>query len=208
MIFISQTGNREVWDVKPAGYFTEEEWKTVHPDRIYSVVGTNSCRAVSYPYDGISENEVEMAGLPPDDISISTVGGEWIESEELLNEKWVHARNSRLEELNTKFEPGCGNAHCMSSVGFEINADETANRNISSLIVAMEATGQETVRFCAWDNSFHDVTLAQLKAMQLEIIVHAQAIYQQKWALRNRINSAETIEALDAIVFDFGQGEE
>lgn len=203
MIFISPTGNNEVWDVKPAGYFTEEEWKKLHPDMIYSVVGTNSCRAVSYPYDGIFENEVEMAGLPPDDISVSTVAGEWIESIELLNEKRVRAKNSRLEELNTRFDQVCVNAHCMSSVGFEINADEAANRNISSLIIALEATGQETVRFCAWDNSFHDVTLAQLKAMQLEIIVHAQAIYQQKWALRNRINSAETIEALDAIEITF-----
>ena len=207
-VYISQDGNREVWTEKPDGYFTDEEWKELHPDRIYSVVNTNIFRTVSYPYDSVLENEVEMAGLPPDDISISTVKGEWIESEELLNEKWVHARNSKLEELNAKFDQVCGNAHCMSSVGFEINADETANRNISSLIISLEATGQETVRFCAWDNSFHDVTLAQLKAMQLEIIVHAQAVYLQKWALRDRIHSAETIEALDAIVFDFGQGEE
>ena len=206
MIFISPTGNSEVWDVKPAGYFTEEEWKKLHPDMIYSVVGTNSCRAVSYPYDGIFENEVEMAGLPPDDISISTVGGEWVGSEELLNEKRVHARNSRLEELSTKFDQVC--AYCMSSVGFEINADEAANRNISSLIIALEATGQETIRFCAYDNSFHEVTLAQLKTMQLEIIANAQAIYARKWVLRELINVAETVEELDAIVIDFSEGEQ
>lgn len=207
-VYISQDGNREVWTEKPDGYFTDEEWKELHPDRIYSVVNTNIFRTVSYPYDGVLENEVEMAGFPLDDISISTVGGEWIESVELLNEKWVRAKNSKLEELNTKFDQDCGNAHCMSSVGFEINADETANRNISSLIISLEATGQETIRFCAYDNSFHDVTLAQLKAMQLEIIVHAQAIYQRKWVLREQINATETIEELGAIEITFAESSE
>ena len=95
----------------------------------------------------------------------------------------------------------------MSFLGFEINADEKANRNISSLIIALEATGHETVRFCAYDNSFHDVTLAQLKTMQLEIIANAQMIYQKKWVLREQINLAGTIEELDAIAIDFDKGE-
>lgn len=109
----------------------------------------------------------------------------------------------KLGELNVAFVMASQSAHCLSSAGFEINADETANRNISSLIIAMEATGQETVQFCAFDNTFHAVTLGQLRTMQLEIIANAQAIYQQKWVLRERINTAETIEALDVIDITF-----
>lgn len=30
--YYSPTGNYEVWDVKPDGYFTTEEWKELHPD--------------------------------------------------------------------------------------------------------------------------------------------------------------------------------
>ncbi len=30
-IYISPSGNREVWDEKPDGYYTEEEWAELHP---------------------------------------------------------------------------------------------------------------------------------------------------------------------------------
>ena len=117
-------------------------------------------------------------------------------------------RATKLAELNGAFTTASETAHCMSSVGFEINADETANRNISSLIIATEATGAGSVRFCAYDNSFHDVTLAQLKTLQLEIIANAQAIYQRKWSLREQINTAETVEELEAIAITFVEGED
>jgi hypothetical protein len=29
--YYSPTGNLEVWDTKPEGYFTEEEWAEMHP---------------------------------------------------------------------------------------------------------------------------------------------------------------------------------
>ena len=195
--FISPDGNREIWNIKPENYYTEKEWKDLHPDKVYSVIGTNSYRFTAYPYDDVMENETEMSGLPPDDISVSAAGGEWVESSELAGLKLAELKAVRLDELNATFEIASNHAHCPSSIGFEINADEAANRNISSLIIAMEATGQETVQFCAYDNSFHEVTLAQLKTMQLEIIANAQAIYARKWVLREQINSAETIEALN-----------
>ncbi len=118
------------------------------------------------------------------------------------------ARAAKLAELNAAFTTASETARCLSSAGFEINADETANRNISSLIVAMEATGEETVRFCAFDNRFHDVTLAQLKTMQLEIIANARTIYEMKWKIRERIDNAQHIEELDAMVMNFDKGEE
>lgn len=31
MKYYSPTGNLEVWDTKPDGYFTEEEWAELHP---------------------------------------------------------------------------------------------------------------------------------------------------------------------------------
>jgi hypothetical protein len=31
MKYYSPTGNLEVWDTKPDGYYTEEEWQELHP---------------------------------------------------------------------------------------------------------------------------------------------------------------------------------
>lgn len=206
-IYISQNGNREVWPEKPDNYFTDDEWKEIHPDRVYSTVGTGLYRLVCYPYEGIFDNEVEMNSLPPNDISISDSDGNWIESDELRDFKITELRNSKLADLNDIFDKVSGNAHCMSSLGIEINADESANRNISSLIIALEATGQETVQFCSFDNTFREVTLTQLKTMQLEIIANAQMFYQKKWELREQINTAETLGELDAITISFVQGD-
>ena len=71
----------------------------------------------------------------------------------------------------------------------------------------MEATGEQTVQFCAYDNSFYDVSLAQLKTMQLEIIAKAQALYQGKWMLREQINAALTLDELDAVSITFNEEE-
>lgn len=129
--------------------------------------------------------------------------GDWYEVVALPEQTLEEVRAAKLAELNAAFTAASETAHCLSSAGFEINADETANQNISSLIISMEATGTETVRFCAYDNSFHEVTLAQLKTLQLEIIANAQAIRQMKWVLREQIKVAETVEALDAINITF-----
>lgn len=115
------------------------------------------------------------------------------------------AKAEKLAELNNAFETNSDNAHCLSSLGFEIDADETANRNVTSLIVALEATGEETVPFCAYDNTFHNVTLAQLKTMQLEIIAHARTLYARKWALREAMAGAASLEELDAIKIVFSE---
>ncbi len=129
--------------------------------------------------------------------------GEWYEVV-ALPEPTIHELKTRkLADLNSAFETASQTAHCVSSAGFEINADETANRNVSSLIIAMEATGQQTARFCAYDNTFHTVTLEQLKTMQLEIIAHAQGIYERKWVLREAIEAAQTQEELDDVVITF-----
>lgn len=33
--YYSPNGNYEVWDEKPQGYYTEEEWKELHPEPIH-----------------------------------------------------------------------------------------------------------------------------------------------------------------------------
>lgn len=200
-VFISPQGNREVWKQKPEGYFTENEWKAEHPDKIYSVIGTNDYRFIPYPYNTMTENEAEMNAVPPDDTYISTSGGEWVESEELIKAKIENLRSSKLDELNEAFAEAAKQAHCMSSVGFEINADDTAYRNIDSLL--FKTKENEKVLFRSYDNTFRDVTRADLEVMKLDVINNGESLYQTKWALEMQIQSAETIEALDAIEIIF-----
>ena len=52
-------------------------------------------------------------------------------------------------------------------------------------------------------NVGHEVTLDQLKTLQLEIIASGNAAYQEKWKLRDAIEAATTKEELDAIEIVF-----
>ncbi|EQM95241.1 DUF4376 domain-containing protein [Oxalobacter paraformigenes] len=163
--------------------------------------------------DDLKRLENTLAFMPPykveqiaeygDDEVEQGHDGNWYEKGHAPQKPLNEARSAKLAELNAAFAEASANAHCRSSLGFEINADETANRNVTSLIVALEAAGEETVPFCAFDNRFHDVTLAQLKTMQLDIIANARALYARKWALREAIGKAASVEELDAITIVF-----
>ena len=61
----------------------------------------------------------------------------------------------------------------------------------------------ETVDFCCYDNTFRAVTLADLKTMQIEVILSGNELYAQKWAFREAINAAQSKEELEAIAIEF-----
>ena len=107
-------------------------------------------------------------------------------------------KTEKLAELETAFTMASQEAHCTSSVGFEIDADEIANRNIEGLVLVMQP--EQTTLFRAYDNSFHEVTREQLEVMRKEIVVNSQWLYQAKWTMEARIRAAETAEALDTII--------
>ena len=113
------------------------------------------------------------------------------------------ARAAALAELNAAFAAAEAEGRVMSSAGFVIDATERSNRDIEGLITSMEATGTQETTFCAADNSFHSVTLEQLRAMRLEVIAHGQALYTRKWTLRTAIESAQSVEAVQAVNINF-----
>ena len=125
--------------------------------------------------------------------------GNWYEKGHAPQKPLEEARAEKLAELNAAFEVASKEAYCFSSLGFDIDADETASRNVTNLIVALEATGEKTVPFCAYDNTFHEVTPDQLKTLQRDIIAHARTLYARKWALREAIANAQTIDELEAL---------
>lgn len=121
------------------------------------------------------------------------------EEENYLN----RLKQNKLNILNTKFLEAENNGTLESSVGFTIDATEGSNRDINGLIDSLEYTKEEKVMFCAADNTFHEVTLDNLKTMQLEVIAFGQQLYTKKWQYREQINNAQSKEELDKIEIKF-----
>lgn len=109
-------------------------------------------------------------------------------------------RATKLTELSAAFDEAAQNAHLMSSVGFEIDANDIANRNIEGLTLVMD--DDDTTMFCDYNNEFHEVTKAQLETMRKEIVANSQRLYQIKWQYRSLIEAATTVEEIEAIVID------
>ncbi|WAV99674.1 DUF4376 domain-containing protein [Oxalobacter aliiformigenes] len=124
--------------------------------------------------------------------------GVWYEKGHAPQRPLEEVKTEKLAELETAFARASQEAHCTSSVGFEIDADEIANRNIEGLVLVMQP--EQTTLFRAYDNSFHEVTREQLEVMRKEIIINSQYLYQAKWTMEAQIQAAETAEALDTII--------
>lgn len=90
-----------------------------------------------------------------------------------------------------------------SSVGFDINADLRSQNNIRGL----QAAGIEPVVFMDAHNEPHQVTQADLAIMLKDTVRLGSFLYQTKWRLRAAIESATTIDELNAIEIKFDMAE-
>ena len=142
---------------------------------------------------------VEQIGTYDEDQIEQGHDGTWYEKGHAPQRPLEEARTEKLTELEAAFNTASQKAHCTSSVGFEIDADETANRNIEGLVLVMQP--EETTLFRAYDNTFHEVTREQLETMRKEIVINSQYLYQAKWTMEARIRAAETTGELEAITF-------
>ena len=113
------------------------------------------------------------------------------------------AKDAKLAELSAAFDLAQATGHTLSVCGFEVDANETADRNVRGLIIKLEATGAPSTLFCDYTNTMRQATLAQLKTIQLEIIGYGEALYARKWSIREAINSAKTVEDVVAVTVSF-----
>ncbi len=101
--------------------------------------------------------------------------------EKKLNE--LSSKASRFEQTENK------DMYLTSSLGFRVNADPKAKRNIDTLIELQVQT------FRDYDNVIHnDITVQDLETIKREISLNAVNLYNQKWVMESEINSLETIE--------------
>ena len=146
-------------------------------------------------YKPYTEEDVDSSRLDACDL-----GFEYQETDTGIRKVWVYipnmkkAKAAKLAELEAAFNTASQKAHCASSAGFEIDADEIANRNIEGLVLVMQP--EETTLFRAYDNSFHEVTREQLEIMRKEIVINSQYLYQAKWTIEAQIMQAQTAQAV------------
>jgi hypothetical protein len=110
-------------------------------------------------------------------------------------------KKEKLQELSQKssaFEQTENKEmYIISSLGYKVNADPKALRNINVLI------SQKVTQFKVYDNTIKSVTVEDLKIIKSEIEQNALNLYHQKWTFEDLINKAETKEELDAIEIKF-----
>ena len=118
-------------------------------------------------------------------------------------------RTEKLQALDSAFNAWyTDGATLKSSLGFEADSASRAMQDVNGLVTAAEAmaaaeTAETKLIFMDANNQGHEVGLAELETLRLEIIQAGQAAYQEKWKLRAAIEAAKTKEELDAIEIAF-----
>lgn len=115
----------------------------------------------------------------------------------------VEAKAERLRLLAERFAHAEAFGHFGSSLGFEVDATERANRDVAGLVTLMASTAAPETYLCDYSSQMRPVSLADLKTLQLELITHGQLLYARKWELQNRIAAAESVEAVEHIEISF-----
>ena len=86
-----------------------------------------------------------------------------------------------------------------SSLGFTVDGDARSRDNLSGLI----NIGVEPVAFRDHDNGDHQLTLDNLRLLLKEAQMNGAMLYQQKWKLQAKIESAKSLKSLKAIEIVF-----
>ena len=86
-----------------------------------------------------------------------------------------------------------------SSLGFVVDGDARSRDNLSGLI----NIGVEPVAFRDHDNGDHQLTLDNLRTLLREAQMNGAMLYQQKWQMQAKIESAMSLKSLKAIEIVF-----
>ena len=183
----------EPWENAPEGL--------IYYNKIYKDghLGTHT-QSAKLAYDaGFFENAISE-----NDIELSDVDNRYYLKSKCPHkteeDKFNEAKQNKLSELRNAVASAFKTAGVKSSLGFKIDANEDAVRNLNGLV----DIGHNDVSFCDYDNVIHEhVTAEQVKTMRNEVLLNGQNLYAQKWTYRAAVNAAETLEQLNSITFKF-----
>lgn len=138
-----------------------------------------------------------------DIVKFSTDVGTYFEKPKPIEVTLESVRNAKLEMLDYMFKLQLEKAAILSSLGVYMNAGTRAKNDVDGLLQQMETEGLTTKEFMSYDDIKVPVTYEELKTLQLEIIKNGHSIYNQKWAYRDAIKAATSIEELNSITIQF-----
>ena len=158
---------------------------------------------------GANTEKYKSLGMEEKDVEQSEVDGKWYlkplcphyTDEEKLNNAKAD-KLAQLKAISQKYTVNdCDEMFLTSSLGYAINADKTAQDNIRGLIEAHEET--DLIKYKLYDNSFKDITIADLKIMLKECAQNGENLYTQKFLYQAQINACTSIEEVNAIEIVF-----
>lgn len=131
------------------------------------------------------------------DTEIVLENGKYKEKRNIIDRNTEDIKHSLNMKVESNFEDMNRNTSLMSILGFEVNADEVALRNINGLLDTLN--DEETTLFRLWNNEFKELGRKELSILKNEIITNGQYLYKQKWNKLEDIKNATTISELKEI---------
>lgn len=169
---------------------------------IYKYNG-KSYNSLSDVYNALRENSTQVFAMPATEEQWLAYGVTYeVEDPAVSLETEKSLKKQQLENL-FKQTRASSDIYVTSSLGFPVNANETAIINIIGLINELEVSGKETVVFRDFNNEFHEVTKDNLKQMQAEIAREGSAFYLLKWQYEENISNATTVKQVKDIQISF-----
>lgn len=146
--------------------------------------------------------------LSPDSEILSTnreivsVDSKLVFADEHEEEVLTKAKTTKLNELKGLVKKytvnDCDEMYIISSLGYAINADKTAQDNIRGLIEGHDES--DLIKYKLYDNTFkEDVTIADLKVLLKECAQNGENLYTQKFKYIAQINACTSVEEVNAI---------
>ena len=182
------------WDNAPTDVYFYEK---IYPDGHLGSFTQSAELAYKSGWD-IENNYIAISDTQQSDINGWTYRKELcpMKTEE---DKFNEAKQNKLSELKQKADSALNGAYVVSSLGFKADANPAAVRDLEGLVII----GADSVMFCDYENNFHPLKKEQVLTLQREILLNGQNLYAQKWTIRQQINEAETVEAINAIEIHF-----
>lgn len=117
-------------------------------------------------------------------------------------------KQKKLEQVGTitaTFEENLNkDMYFISSLGFKSDGDRRTRTNIEDLIQFFDLQAQDgKVPYRDYNNETQELTKEQLRVLLQEQIMNGKELYNQKWALQDAINRAQSIEDLKKIEIKF-----
>lgn len=110
----------------------------------------------------------------------------------------------KLAEISEKAESWRSKeGYVVSSLGFNADSTDTSKSDVDGMLTIYAMQPDAEILFRDAQNQFHQIKYEDLKTLQLEIIQNGLYLYEQKWSMQSAVQSAETKEAVEAVITIF-----